>query len=166
VVTNPSNRLDGGRAPCRPKLVLPAHLMGISAETPPSTSRSGLLYRPLLHSHSIMPSQLTSEDFTKIREFAVSVARQAGALILEGSEAIQSVSSQETGVNEKKNSVDLVTAYDVRVEELVQSKLKERYPDFKLYVRTPLRCGWCNLMRPFSQHRRGIILHRKTGPID
>ncbi|KAH6916752.1 myo inositol monophosphatase [Coprinopsis sp. MPI-PUGE-AT-0042] len=75
--------------------------------------------------------ELSGNDFKDILDFAVSVARQAGSLILEGSEAIQSVSSQETGVNEKKNSVDLVTEYDVRVEDLVQRELKGRYPDFK-----------------------------------
>lgn len=85
--------------------------------------------------------QLTENDFTAILDFAVVVARQAGSLILEGSEAIQSVSSQETGVNEKKNSVDLVTEYDVRVEELVQRELKGRYPDFKLYVRSLCDAG-------------------------
>ncbi len=36
--------------------------------------------------------------------------------------------SSESGVGEKKNSVDLVTEYDVRVEELVQAELKAQFP--------------------------------------
>ena len=48
--------------------------------------------------------------------------------MLEGSQAIQSASD----VNSKKNSVDLVTEYDVAVEKLVMSEIKRVYPDFGL----------------------------------
>ncbi|EAU92401.1 myo inositol monophosphatase [Coprinopsis cinerea okayama7 len=75
--------------------------------------------------------KLTPTEYKPILDFIVTVARKAGALILEGSAAIQTVSSQETGVNEKKNSVDLVTEYDVRVEELLLKELKNGYPNFK-----------------------------------
>ncbi|TFK17010.1 myo inositol monophosphatase [Coprinopsis marcescibilis] len=75
--------------------------------------------------------KLSSDELKSILQFITTVARKAGDLILEGSEAIQTTSSQETGVNEKKNSVDLVTEYDVRVEELIQRELKEKYPNFK-----------------------------------
>ena len=53
---------------------------------------------------------------------------EAGALMLEGSEAIRKSGS----IDEKKNSVDLVTEYDVRVENLVKGKLAAKYPTFKL----------------------------------
>jgi myo-inositol-1(or 4)-monophosphatase len=39
--------------------------------------------------------------------------------------------AQQSGVGEKKNSVDLVTEYDVRVEELVKEQIAETYPNFK-----------------------------------
>ena len=71
--------------------------------------------------------------------FTVALARKAGALILEGSEAIQSASSEESNVSEKKNSVDLVTEYDVRVEELVRKEIKVTFPEYKLCV------VWVNL---------------------
>ncbi|KAF7303138.1 Inositol-1-monophosphatase [Mycena kentingensis (nom. inval.)] len=68
-------------------------------------------------------------DLREILEFSVALARRAGKLILEGSEAIQSASA--SSVNEKKNAVDLVTEYDVRVEQLVQQELSAKYPSFK-----------------------------------
>lgn len=74
-------------------------------------------------------SKLTPADLKAILSFTVNLARKAGSLILEGSVAIQSPSSN---VNEKKNSVDLVTEYDVRVEELVKKELKTQYPTFQL----------------------------------
>ncbi|KAJ6575455.1 hypothetical protein B0H19DRAFT_1344805 [Mycena capillaripes] len=75
-------------------------------------------------------SELTTHDLESILEFTVALARTAGDLILEGSEAIQSVTASKD-VNEKKNSVDLVTEYDVRVEELVKKELAQKYPTFK-----------------------------------
>ncbi|KAJ7665471.1 hypothetical protein DFH06DRAFT_1187452 [Mycena polygramma] len=75
-------------------------------------------------------SELTTQDLESILEFTVALARTAGELILEGSEAIQSVTASKD-VNEKKNSVDLVTEYDVRVEELVKKEIAQKYPDFK-----------------------------------
>ncbi|KAJ2921563.1 hypothetical protein H1R20_g15530, partial [Candolleomyces eurysporus] len=75
---------------------------------------------------------LTSDDLESILEFTKSLAWKAGALILEGSEAIQAAGGEgESNVGEKKNSVDLVTEYDVRVEQLVQSELRSKYPTFK-----------------------------------
>ena len=74
-------------------------------------------------------SKLTPADLKAILSFTIDLARKAGALIIEGSVAIQSTSSD---VNEKKNSVDLVTEYDVRVEELVKKELKKQYPTFQL----------------------------------
>ncbi|KAG2115380.1 hypothetical protein BD769DRAFT_1363526, partial [Suillus cothurnatus] len=72
--------------------------------------------------HTLKPVNLRS-----ILTFTVKLARTAGTLILEGSQAIQSTSD----VNEKKNSVDLVTEYDVAVEELVKSEIAKAYPSFK-----------------------------------
>ncbi len=77
--------------------------------------------------------ELTTQDLESILEFTIALARTAGDLILAGSEAIQSVSASKD-VNEKKNSVDLVTEYDVRVEELVKEKLGQKYPTFLLCV--------------------------------
>jgi len=74
--------------------------------------------------------ELTTQDLESILEFTVALARTAGDLILEGSEAIQSATASKD-VNEKKNSVDLVTEYDVRVEELVKKELAHKYPTFK-----------------------------------
>lgn len=76
--------------------------------------------------------ELTPSDLRSILSFTTALARTAGALIIEGSEAIQSVSAKESDVGEKKNSVDLVTEYDVKVEELVKKELGAKYPNFKL----------------------------------
>jgi len=74
--------------------------------------------------------ELNSADLQAILQFTVRLARTAGKLILEGSEAIQVASPND--VSEKKNSVDLVTEYDVRVEELVKKEIKDKYPGFNL----------------------------------
>jgi myo-inositol-1(or 4)-monophosphatase len=73
-------------------------------------------------------SELTSEDLESISQFTISLARKAGELILQGSEAI----AASGDVDEKKNSVDLVTEYDVKVEELVRADIKKTYPEFGL----------------------------------
>ena len=70
----------------------------------------------------------TQLDLRSILEYTVEVAREAGALMLEGSEAIRASGAAD----EKKNSVDLVTEYDVRVEELVKARISEKYPTFQL----------------------------------
>ena len=76
-------------------------------------------------------TDLTAEQLQSILAFTVNLARKAGSIILEGSAAIQSASSGSC-VEEKKNSVDLVTEYDVKVEELVKGELKSQYPSFDL----------------------------------
>ncbi|KAI0040665.1 inositol monophosphatase [Auriscalpium vulgare] len=72
---------------------------------------------------------LTSSDLRDLLSFTTALARKAGAVILEGSRAIQSASASDIG--EKKNSVDLVTEYDVKVEELVKREIKDAYPEFQ-----------------------------------
>ena len=75
--------------------------------------------------------ELSDADLQSILEFTSALARKAGELILEGSDAIAASGS----VDEKKNSVDLVTEYDVRVEELVKDEISKVYPGFQLCVR-------------------------------
>ena len=75
-------------------------------------------------------TKLSDADLLSILEFTSTLARKAGELILEGSEAI----ATSGNVDEKKNSVDLVTEYDVRVEELVKEEIKRAYPGFQLCV--------------------------------
>ncbi|EPT03829.1 hypothetical protein FOMPIDRAFT_127815 [Fomitopsis schrenkii] len=72
-------------------------------------------------------TELSAGDLKSILNFSVELARTAGDLILQGSQAIRSSGN----VDEKKNSVDLVTEYDVKVEELVKKELGAKYPNFK-----------------------------------
>ena len=81
--------------------------------------------------------ELSDADLQSLLEFTSTLARKAGDLILEGSEAI----AASGDVNEKKNSVDLVTEYDVRVEELVREEIKKAYPDFQLCVCITILCA-------------------------
>ncbi|KAF9225279.1 hypothetical protein BS17DRAFT_588847 [Gyrodon lividus] len=74
-----------------------------------------------------MSTTLGPAELRSILTFTVNLARTAGTLILEGSQAIHSASD----VNEKKNAVDLVTQYDVAVENLVMSEIQKAYPSFK-----------------------------------
>ena len=71
--------------------------------------------------------ELSTSDLREILRFSESLARDAGKVILEGSKKIQTSSFEE-----KKNSVDLVTEYDVKVEELVKKEIAKHYPHFKL----------------------------------
>ena len=70
----------------------------------------------------------TPTELRSILTFTVNLTRLAGAIILEGSQAIQS----ESFIDEKKNSADLVTEYDVAVENLVMTHVKNAYPSFQL----------------------------------
>lgn len=72
--------------------------------------------------------ELSAGDLKSILDYSIQLTRTAGDLILQGSQAIRSSGN----VDKKKNSVDLVTEYDVKVEELVKKELGARYPNFKL----------------------------------
>ena len=77
--------------------------------------------------------QLSPDDISVLYKFCQDLARSAGAIIIEGSKAIlEQKGKGGHGVNEKKNAVDLVTEWDVRVEEYVKEKIKESYPGFLL----------------------------------
>jgi myo-inositol-1(or 4)-monophosphatase len=73
---------------------------------------------------------LTDESLKAVLKFSIELAREAGKVIIEGSDAIARQPAEV--VEEKKNSVDLVTQYDKAVEDLVKKKTKEAYPDFGL----------------------------------
>lgn len=73
-------------------------------------------------------SELTAKDFITLLEFTKSLAKSSGELIRRGSIAIL----QEGNVDEKKNSVDLVTEWDVKVEELVRNEIAKTWPTFNL----------------------------------
>ena len=87
---------------------------------------------PLLthHTYTDMSGRLSSAELQEILNFTTDLARKAGALILEGSYAIQRAGAGSVG--EKKNAVDLVTEYDVKVEDLVRSEIARTYPHFQL----------------------------------
>ncbi|KAI0789417.1 hypothetical protein C8Q75DRAFT_718473 [Abortiporus biennis] len=73
--------------------------------------------------------QITPTLLDEILDSTITLAHKAGDLILEGSLAIQSSHAAEE--SEKKNSVDLVTEYDVKVEELVKGELGKTWEGFK-----------------------------------
>ena len=66
---------------------------------------------------------LSETQLKDLLAFTVELAHKAGKVISEGSEAIAKASASD--INEKKNSVDLVTEYDVKTEELVKSEIKK-----------------------------------------
>jgi myo-inositol-1(or 4)-monophosphatase len=80
--------------------------------------------------------KIEAADISALYAFCQELARSAGAIIIQGSKAILEQKGQQGhGVNEKKNAVDLVTEWDVRVEEFVKKEIKEKYPSFDLWVR-------------------------------
>ena len=108
------------------------HPLDLAPPSPPhpphnttATSPTHSPYTPLT-----MPTDLTVADYQTILAFTTNLARRAGEVILAGSQAIRNAPASE--INEKKNSVDLVTEYDVKVEELVKKEIAGKYPDFEL----------------------------------
>ena len=75
-------------------------------------------------------ARFSTSDLKNVLDFSLKLAREAGEVILEGSDAILKTKSEDIG--EKKNSVDLVTEYDKGVENLVRNKIKDAYPDYDL----------------------------------
>ena len=75
-----------------------------------------------------MTTKLSDAELQSILDFSIGLARRAGEVMLEGSEKIR----ESGATDEKKNSVDLVTEYDVKVEKLVMGELEKKYPTFKL----------------------------------
>ncbi|EJD03491.1 inositol monophosphatase [Fomitiporia mediterranea MF3/22] len=73
-------------------------------------------------------NELSEKDLKEILDFSIALARDAGKLILEGSDNI--LRSAAGAVDEKKNSTDLVTKYDKAVEELVRKRAGSAYPSF------------------------------------
>lgn len=76
--------------------------------------------------------ELSTAEISELYLFCQKLARSAGAIILEGSKAILEQKGQQDSINEKKNAVDLVTEWDVRVEEFVKQQIRETYPSFAL----------------------------------
>ena len=81
---------------------------------------------------------LSPSDLNDLLDFSIKLARTAGQVILEGSRSIRQElatnASNKSAVDVKKNSVDLVTEWDVKVEDLVRREISTRYPTFGLYV--------------------------------
>ncbi|KIO33491.1 hypothetical protein M407DRAFT_241070 [Tulasnella calospora MUT 4182] len=77
-----------------------------------------------------MAITLSESEQESLLEFSIQVAKEAGAVILQGSKSIRQELGGSSGIDSKKNSVDLVTEWDVKVEEIVRNAVKEKYPDF------------------------------------
>ena len=88
-------------------------------------------FPPIHYSRMTTSRPLNPTELQEILGFTTDLARKAGALILEGSHAIQRGTGPGS-VGEKKNAVDLVTEYDVRVEVLVRNEIARVYPHFQL----------------------------------
>ncbi|GAA5942379.1 hypothetical protein JCM10213_004156 [Rhodosporidiobolus nylandii] len=78
-------------------------------------------------------------NFEEIYAFAVQLAKDAGAMILEGSSK-RTASAADSGLETKKNSVDLVTETGQAVEAFIKSRIASAYPSFKFptFIADPL----------------------------
>ena len=63
---------------------------------------------------------MSAPDPRTLREAAVAIAREAGAILLEG--------YGRTHTAERKGTIDLVTEYDRRSEALILARVREHYP--------------------------------------
>ena len=77
-----------------------------------------------------LSKELSLEEWKDVLSFCLHLARDAGKVIVKGSEDI--LRSAAEAVEEKKNSVDLVTKYDKEVEKLVMERCRLAYPSFAL----------------------------------
>ncbi|WWC73709.1 uncharacterized protein I206_107681 [Kwoniella pini CBS 10737] len=68
------------------------------------------------------------QEYQDILEFAYGLAEKATDLILKGSAARW---TKKEDIEEKKNSVDLVTETDQAVEEMIKAAVAEKYPSHK-----------------------------------
>jgi myo-inositol-1(or 4)-monophosphatase len=73
-------------------------------------------------------ANLSDNDLVAILDFTVALSKKAGAIILEGSKHVRDSSA----VTEKVNAVDLVTEWDLKVEQYVQGEIANAYPHFQL----------------------------------
>lgn len=85
------------------------------ATTPPSTPDFSL---------TLAKHNLTSSDLTTISDRLISIAKHAGAIMLNAEHAVLSAAST------KNNTSDLVTQYDREIESMVQQRLDASYPTF------------------------------------
>ncbi|CDZ96733.1 Inositol monophosphatase [Phaffia rhodozyma] len=91
--------------------------------------RPGILNDALTAGLATPPlSYAAPPDLPSILSFAIDLARQVGHRIKAGS---QNRFAAQTGVDEKKNSVDLVTETDQAVEKFILEKVTEAYPEHK-----------------------------------
>lgn len=75
-------------------------------------------------------TELSINEWKEVLAFCMRLARSAGPIIVKGSDDI--LRSAAEAVEEKKNSVDLVTKYDKEVEELVKERCRMAFPSFRL----------------------------------
>lgn len=84
-------------------------------------------------SHS-SPSYPSYEDEL---HFAIQIAKRAGELIIQASQARQT-GQGDTTINDKKNRIDLVTETDEAVEKLISDSIQEKFPNhqfkFNIYL--------------------------------
>jgi myo-inositol-1(or 4)-monophosphatase len=78
---------------------------------------------------------LTEDQLKQIRDFLVKIARDAGTIMVgAGNDILSSVAY-------KNNSADVVTKYDRQIEVMVETRLKEAYPDFKFLGEETFKTG-------------------------
>ena len=68
-------------------------------------------------------NKMSAVDLQEVHNFLIDLAHKAGQIIIKATPTA-------AGSGTKSNSVDLVTEIDRAVEEMVFTKLRERYPDF------------------------------------
>ncbi|XAO26183.1 hypothetical protein I312_105017 [Cryptococcus bacillisporus CA1280] len=102
-------------------------------------------------------------EYSEIFDFAYDLAEKASKIILEAS-AKRWVSTSD--LNEKKNSVDLVTETDELVERMIKSAVAEKYPHHKFIGEESFAAGdrspltdeftWIGTMNPFVACSIGV----------
>ncbi|EJD54390.1 inositol monophosphatase [Auricularia subglabra TFB-10046 SS5] len=72
--------------------------------------------------------QLSDADLDEVLRFAKDLAKRAGELMKRGSTAILSTTGD---IAQKASAVDLVTEWDVKVEQLIRAEIDKAWPGFE-----------------------------------
>lgn len=72
----------------------------------------------------------TGENLETILQSAITIARTAGAILLEGRDAMEQ--NQGVGIRYKTSDIDPVTEYDVRSEQYISGEIRRLFPHHQL----------------------------------
>lgn len=88
--------------------------------TTPSVTPSKLI-------HTLNRHNMTTADLQNVHDLFVEIARECGKIMIQAEHEVLEAAGQ------KKNSSDIVTVYDAKIEVMAQERIKAAYADFDFF---------------------------------